>query len=271
MWPLPRELLWAIIVALAIAVVSLWPLKYPYSQAPSIQTQQQTKDSVGGHDATQHGPAAPVDATGEQKDQHGGEHASEVTVLGIKPGEWLLGIVTWMLWLATARLVANADKTAARQLRAYVFVSDAFIRNLNGPEVPVIHVCLKNYGQTPAYKLTNAGAVTYATFPQNEFSRNPAGDQRLAMLTIPPGADIASGVINLPFAVTPEIKDALQTGKTAIWAFGRIEFEDIFRERRSVDYRFIFGGDVGTRFFTRDGVVLGAMAQTIDGNGTSDQ
>jgi hypothetical protein len=28
----------------------------------------------------------------------------------VQPGEWLLGIVTWMLWLATARLVTNADR-----------------------------------------------------------------------------------------------------------------------------------------------------------------
>ncbi|WLA47618.1 hypothetical protein QIH80_39215 [Bradyrhizobium elkanii] len=226
-------MLWAIIVALALAVVSLWPLKHPYSQIPNAQTKEQAKDSVSSQDASNHPPAPPISAASEQKNQHGGEHTPEVTVLGIKPGEWLLGIVTWMLWLATARLVTNADKTAERQLRAYVFVSDAFIRNLNGPEVPVVHIHLKNYGQTPAYKLTNVGAVAYGSFPRSEFSRDPNGDQRVIIVTIPPGAETASVVINLPFEITPERKAALQAGETAIWAFGRIEYQDAFQRPAS--------------------------------------
>jgi hypothetical protein len=35
----------------------------------------------------------------------------------------ILGIATWLLWRATKRLVEGADRTAERQLRAYVFAN----------------------------------------------------------------------------------------------------------------------------------------------------
>jgi hypothetical protein len=58
------------------------------------------------------------------------QQALDVSILGIKPGEWLIGIVTWMLWYATGRLVTGADRTAERQLRAYVY-KDHFQANSN--------------------------------------------------------------------------------------------------------------------------------------------
>jgi hypothetical protein len=179
----------------------------------------------------------------------------------------LLGISTLFLYTSTRDLVNGAAETAERQLRAYVFVKEAFVRNLEGPDPPTIHVYLKNFGQTPAYKLTNAGAVKFTTFPNLDFSRDPKGDQRLTVMTIPPSGESATAV-DLPFVVTPEIKERLKTGKDAIYAFGRIEYDDTFKKHRIANYRFIFGGDAGTRLFEREGVRLGAMAQTIEGNTT---
>src|SRR5271155_2169793 len=48
--------------------------------------------------------------------------------------------------------------TAERQLRAYVLIPSAHVKNIaegNGP--PVAHVQIKNFGQTPAYKVVNIG------------------------------------------------------------------------------------------------------------------
>lgn len=246
MWPLPRELLWAIIVALAIAVVSLWPLKYPYRQAPSIQTQQQTKDSVGGHDATQHGPAAPVDATGEQKDQHGGEHASEVMVLGIKPGEWLLGIVTWMLWLATARLVTNADKNSERQLRAYVGLSKAEITKVEtgAPEVVVI---FQNFGQTPAHDVQSWIHIWIAEYPLTDtVLPEPSADFRKSSGVIYPGAQFIHAISKEP-SVRPWEIPLLGTQEGTIYVYGRIRYRDAFNESRTTNFRLIYGGTEPTR------------------------
>jgi hypothetical protein len=62
----------------------------------------------------------------------------------------LLFVATFFLWIATRSLVRGADKTAERQLRAYVFIEDCIFN-----EHPAggwhIHLMVKNSGQTPAY------------------------------------------------------------------------------------------------------------------------
>jgi hypothetical protein len=182
----------------------------------------------------------------------------------------VLAFATGFLYDATRDLVEKTDQTAERQLRAYVFVKEVFIRNLDGPEAPAIHVYVKNWGQTPAYKYTNVGAVKYVPFPNIDFSRDPKGDQRVTVTTIPPSGESAI-VVDLPFIVTPPIKEELKAGKYAIYAFGRIEYDDAFKKHRVENYRFIFGGDSGTRTFERDGIRLGAMAQTTEGNSADDE
>jgi hypothetical protein len=90
--PVPRELLWAIIMSLAIALVAEWPFSSPTP-----------------------------------------EHA----ILGIKPGEWL---------------VKGADRTAERQLRAYIYVEKTNFRSLV-PQGWEITYRIKNFGQTPAHNV----------------------------------------------------------------------------------------------------------------------
>jgi hypothetical protein len=65
-----------------------------------------------------------------------------------------LFLATGALWWYTRRLVKGAEDTAKRQLRAYVHVADAIIQHANS-EWPEIKIQFKNYGQTPAYRVTN--------------------------------------------------------------------------------------------------------------------
>jgi hypothetical protein len=77
-------------------------------------------------------------------------------ILGVKYGEWLLFAATMGLWWATWRLVRSAEKTAERQLRAYI-VAGANGVNINGPQNSVsvsMQIVIKNTGQTPAHDLT---------------------------------------------------------------------------------------------------------------------
>jgi hypothetical protein len=66
-----------------------------------------------------------------------------------------LFLVTVGLLLANWRLVANSKKASVQQLRAYVFTSlsdgEKMFRNEN--ECLSAPLIVKNYGQTPAYKL----------------------------------------------------------------------------------------------------------------------
>ena len=84
MFRVPREFLWAIIIALGVICASIWHSNY----------------FLGPSSVAREGTAPGT---------------SETTVFGIKPGEWLLGIVTFMLWYATYRLVSDGRTASARQ------------------------------------------------------------------------------------------------------------------------------------------------------------
>jgi hypothetical protein len=122
-------LLWAIIFSLFVAVVGLWPTHYPY-----------------GADLKAASPLA-----------EDGGHAVETTILWIKPGEWLVGIFTGMLWLATVGLVRGAEDTAKRQLRPYVYVDKAAVV-LEGDRLNAV-IDVKNSGQTPAYNFVAVSRI----------------------------------------------------------------------------------------------------------------
>jgi hypothetical protein len=188
----------------------------------------------------------------------------------VKITDSLLVLFTFTLWLATRDLVTGAKDTAERQLRVYVFVKEAFIRNLDGPDAPTVHIYIINFGQTPAYKFRMSGALKYFSFPHTEFSRDPTGDQRILETILPPGGQLAY-VQDMQVVITPEIKAALKAGQTAIYAFGEVTYIDIFKNTRTLKFRQMFGGDIGTRIIERDGISLGAMAQTIEGNSTDDE
>lgn len=55
---------------------------------------------------------------------------SDMTFFGLSPSEALLVVVTAWLVLVTRDLVAGADETAKRQLRAYVMMHSARIDNV---------------------------------------------------------------------------------------------------------------------------------------------
>jgi hypothetical protein len=142
-----------------VFVAGLWPSYYPYGQAPKVQPQHQAENGVGGNNSTNHGPAAQVNPSSEQRRERSSEHVAEITILGVKPGEWLLSIATLMLWAATVGLVRGADRTAERQLRPYVHASNAqFIWDDIGARVIV--EC-SNSGETPATYF-ELGAVSRA-------------------------------------------------------------------------------------------------------------
>jgi hypothetical protein len=76
-------------------------------------------------------------------------------ILGVKYGEWLLFLATAALFWATWRLVTGAEKTAERQLRAYLFVQPVGVDILDdGDSCKVtITYAVKTTGQTPAFQL----------------------------------------------------------------------------------------------------------------------
>src|SRR6185369_1548321 len=85
--------------------------------------------------------------------------AAEITILGVKPGEWLLGIVTFLLWYATNRLVREGREAAKGQAndtrilqRAYLSVEPGGILPFEDDDSDRVvgEIVIRNAGHLPA-------------------------------------------------------------------------------------------------------------------------
>jgi hypothetical protein len=267
-WSVPRELLWAIIFGLAVFVIALWPSHYPYSQTPHVQPQHKTENGVSSGGPSEHAPAPQIKADSEQQNEHAGEHASEITVLGIKPGEWLLGIVTWMLWLATVRLVTEGKLASERviaetrrigeaQIRAYVDIRDVAVIFVGMPGIlhspggqdaqPIIRITAKNTGQSPAKDFVWNPTIQY--FGMGAETKLKTGELGGNWRDIR-GSGISVGHEHVDSAMISGMlllrflqESAANTGSVIVRLAIQFEFEDVF-DQRIVDIAYFAGGFV---------------------------
>jgi hypothetical protein len=132
--------------------------------------------------------------------------------------------------------------TAERQLRAYVSVDTAQITGINSGDNPVADLVVKNFGQTPAYDLTEMGGiamgVSFNTIPP------PTGSHRMSRASLSAGA-VTREFHPGPRPLTPEAIAALLAGTMTLWVYGEIHYRDAFKIERFTKYRFMIGGAVG--------------------------
>lgn len=197
----------------------------------------------------------------EQSHEQGNESWPAFFGYRVKVTDSLLVLFTFLLWLATRNLVKGAEKTSERQLRAYVF-PEAYIicaANEAGEIVepqqviavgfrPVSVVRFKNTGQTPAYGVTIFGrmeivdwSLVEGALPEIDFTKSDVSRTSLG-----PGAATTKFEIN-ERNLTTEDMAVLQSGKKAIFVYGEVRYQDIFKKIRFTKYRMFIGGPVGIR------------------------
>ena len=162
--------------------------------------------------------------------------------LGVKYGEWLLFLATaWLAW-ATWQLVKGADKTAERQLRAYMGVG---IESEIDIDAAIDHIDVKltfhNYGATPAYRVHYRGElkIVDSSVTPDFFEINI--DKIYAPRVIQPHAEFGY-VARLP--ITREERGRVKTGnEQRIYLWGVLVYWDAFGVKRFNKFRFYFGGD----------------------------
>jgi hypothetical protein len=137
----------------------------------------------------------------------------------------------WLAFDAVQEQIAEARKSSERQLRAYVFVDEAhFARpeTEDGDARPwLIHVVIKNFGQTPAFNLTIKAA--------RGIDLNAANSKALE---IPSDADISPCVAVAPNHVTTMRLGGLENGvidwrqaarlRQKVYLWGRVDYFDVF-------------------------------------------
>jgi hypothetical protein len=142
----------------------------------------------------------------------------------------LLFGATVALFIATHDLVFDAKETAKRQLRAYVMYSDNVIRLLSGGEAYRISMRIKNSGQTTAYGVTYwwDAEIIDANRAPHLVRQKYIPETGEASSDIDPGGE-------WPIELQPDrpVSKAeligLRDGSKAIYAWGIIKYQDVFR------------------------------------------
>jgi hypothetical protein len=162
-------------------------------------------------------------------------------LLGVKYGEWLIFLATVALFVATVALVwatwalaAGAERTAQRQLRAYVHITETRLPQISVGAHPTVHASIKNAGQTPAYNVSICSFVVVAS-PDNQL---PAFEKSARQGTIPPGEQWFT-VNSAEHSLDSETLKDIQEGRKNLYFIGRIEYDDAFSHHRFTNFRFL--------------------------------
>jgi hypothetical protein len=157
----------------------------------------------------------------------------------------VLAVSTIGLWLASLRhaghaerAIRSADRTAQRELRAYVHVHDVRISLMNSGFDPNIDIIVKNYGQTPARSLTNTFKLLPMERPrEREFALDQA--QTVELADLGPSQKVFS-TVSLPVSVWATYKAPLVERRRTFHfhVFGRIDYQDAFGSAWWTKYRY---------------------------------
>ena len=164
----------------------------------------------------------------------------------------ILGIVGLIVTIVyTHKTLRMQTRTTRAQLRAYVLIDHAAMVNLTDvSKEPEAHVTIKNFGQTPAYKVINFTDIAFRPYPRPRekfrierrrfWAANSNG-------SIGPGSHMIAIASTLGRPLTTEELAALADGTGVIYVFGEIRYVDTFRKRHSTKYRMMVGGPAGMR------------------------
>lgn len=150
----------------------------------------------------------------------------------------LLFAATVFLYRATRDLVKGAGDIAKRQLRAYVHVKDVIMSHMNSGLQPNIQMIIKNYGQTPAYRVTNTFTCVPLSSPiEKDFSLDQAQTAELADLG---PTQHTFSTAKYPIDRWMEVKSSLVSDRKnkRFYVFGRISYVDAFNDSWETQFRY---------------------------------
>lgn len=154
-------------------------------------------------------------------------------VLGhkIRITDSLLVLFTALLWLATLGLVNGANKSAKRELRAYVVAQAAGLQRITPNDTVFFPIAITNAGKTPAYQMRQSGEVFIADYPLPMDYRFPTENPLSAPTTLFPNTQALTNVVATNRFTQAQLAEALQApiaGGRRLYCCGRIRYVDAF-------------------------------------------
>lgn len=165
----------------------------------------------------------------------------------MKSSEILMLVATFVQAAALLWTIHVMEDTSQRQLRAYADQSSTMLitpksltkKVLGYKNRPNININFQNYGQTPAYNLTSfANIKILNTEDENELSVSKLNGSSTSLGA---GKNIFKTIWFDRELTKQEISD-INTGKSVIYFYGKIEYTDVFKEKHSSNFRLKYVG-----------------------------
>jgi hypothetical protein len=172
-----------------------------------------------------------------------------VTDVAIAWFSLLLALFTIGLVVVGLMQATIMRRTARRQLRAYVFVAEIEISELRPGTVPDIAVTIKNFGQTPAFRLTQWAKAGLDTYPQPTAVPNPVPHTEFPARPLGPTDTYIVRLAPMPNPINEAAIRALLAREAAIYIAGEVRYRDAFNKRRRTRYLLFLNADSGMRDF----------------------
>ncbi len=236
-----REFLAAVIISLIVVIAGLSHalVKY-YPYEPHIEARYQPDNGLQSHSNL-------IEAEKTQKSEQQGNESWLVFGYQLKITETFVALftaflffATWALYKATRNLVLGADRTAERQLRAYIYVEKTDLSYVNGAWKHSYRI--KNFGQTPAHKVkltSRTQAVDWnggsPSIPQ------PTNVENLGSMA--PNGDFFDNENKIYGSAT---EAELRSGTKIVFLVGKITYLTVFNStERFTDFQYYVGGSMG--------------------------
>jgi hypothetical protein len=146
---------------------------------------------------------------------------------------------TCALYRATRNLVIGADKTAERQLRAYVYVTKTKLTFNPTTGVWDHSFRIKNFGLSPAHDVRLAYKTQVIEWNDGNLTR-PAPDEAIELGSMAPSGDFFD---NDPSVDEPVTIEELRNASKAVYLNGWITYETIFGRNHRTNFCYYVGGD----------------------------
>jgi hypothetical protein len=151
---------------------------------------------------------------------------------------FVLAFATLRLWLATRDLVVDAEDTAERQLRAYVYIGSADTNmktNPDGTSTFTYTPAIKVFGMTPAAWVSPSWDLQiFPAWSPGKFPKLPLSVTRIDLVAVPSQNPYPLETKSLVLQATDIA--SLQEKSTMIVAFGRVTYNDVFGKPRWTDF-----------------------------------
>lgn len=155
----------------------------------------------------------------------------------------MLFIATCLMYWATRQLVLGAERTAAQELRAYVFTKHDEPIELDVYDKLSVTTTIKNFGKTPAHDMMTFHRIGVYPFPLDATNKleEPSYAPDSSNSPLAPG-EVVYLRITIPTRLTQADIDHIESGKVALFVFGEIKYKDIFEKTRCTKYCLISTG-----------------------------